>query len=206
MAFSLLQIMVGLGALLASQAMMALFVCAGFFGSAWFGKFAISRACAKLGAAILISTLVLEWVVFQVICKPPFGWWSVAFNSLLALVLWCYLKTAFEDPGTPNSSEWQTWKSQIDFKGLIMSPDDEILKKKKRLGTWGSLLLQGLRLYAPGAGSPLQTLRHLCASHGSPLSPDWQLCWLAKPQELLAPPVVSVLVLPVLPLLSQWSW
>lgn len=103
--------LIAIGAVLISQALMGIHVILGLLGSATFGSRLSSRVLAKVGAAIMIFFLGVEFVLFQFVARPSLQWCIVGV-LLSGFVLWSFLMTAFTDPGTPSCQEWQLWSKE----------------------------------------------------------------------------------------------
>lgn len=66
------------------------------------------RWAAYISVALVLAIYVGEWVAFHVLWKPDWCY-IVLFNTCMVLAIWSYVQTAFTDPGTRNSPEWEDW-------------------------------------------------------------------------------------------------
>lgn len=137
MAGSFLSILIAISAAVCSQLFMGVYVIFGLIGSASFGKKLHSRVLSRIGAFIMVAALACEFWLFQILCRPALQW-RLTGAVLAGLVLWSFFMTAFTDPGTPDSPEWETWCA----KHASAPINDDIKKeaqpkaKKDKAKTW----------------------------------------------------------------------
>jgi len=117
---------------------MAIYMVLGCLGSASFGKHLFNRILSRVGAICMIFFLCIELWLFQFVAHPS-RTCSLIGVLLSGLVLWSFLMTAFTDPGTPSSPEWQHWKKHSSIIETKVSAD--ITKERSYNGKpkhWGS--------------------------------------------------------------------
>lgn len=68
----------------------------------------VDSCCANLVVVFTLCIFAYECFVYNFVCKPQFLW-SCLFNSAFCLAVASYLRTAFTDPGTRSSPEFQAW-------------------------------------------------------------------------------------------------
>jgi len=75
---------------------------------------------AKLSICVLVVAIYAgECLVYNLYCSPSLRW-ALLFNCALALALWSYLATAWTDPGTAASQDWQAWsKLRAEEQGAV---------------------------------------------------------------------------------------
>lgn len=90
------------------------------FGQRWCG-----RTCSALLVGCVLAFLGGQWYAFEVLCQPPVSW-SRAYDILIVLSIWSFLRTVLTDPGTPASEEWRAWLADEGTSLLKKVPDSEV--------------------------------------------------------------------------------
>lgn len=73
-----------------------------------FARSTTQRWAAYFSVALVLAIYVSEWVAFHVLWHPD-GIYIVLFNTCMVLAIWSYVQTAFTDPGTRTSPEFEDW-------------------------------------------------------------------------------------------------
>lgn len=73
-----------------------------------FSRSVPQRWAANFSVVCVLAIYVAEWAAYHVLARPN-ACWALVFNTLLVLAIWSYLQTAFTNPGTADSEEWQEW-------------------------------------------------------------------------------------------------
>lgn len=76
-----------------------------------FSKHRGTQICASGTVLCVTSVYIFEWCVYHLVCHPQVVG-AIAFNVVFVLALWSFWQTAFTNPGTQSSPEWQLWKAQ----------------------------------------------------------------------------------------------
>eukprot|EP00927_Polykrikos_kofoidii_P013363 TRINITY_DN15820_c0_g2_i1.p1 TRINITY_DN15820_c0_g2~~TRINITY_DN15820_c0_g2_i1.p1 ORF type:complete len:370 (-),score=40.09 TRINITY_DN15820_c0_g2_i1:17-1126(-) len=102
---------IGLGGIFASGALLLAMLLVFNTGGAFFGERALGRWAARFSTCVMLVLLGMEWYVFSVVCRPENPVWRVLGAFMLVLILWSFFRTAFTNPGTSASDEWQAWEA-----------------------------------------------------------------------------------------------
>mmetsp|Transcript_23686 Transcript_23686/g.42893 ORF Transcript_23686/g.42893 Transcript_23686/m.42893 type:complete len:292 (-) Transcript_23686:42-917(-) len=68
-----------------------------------------TRIVSYFGISIVLAIYFAEWYAYHAIITDASIRSVLVFNALLFLAVWSHLQTAFTDPGTPASTEWEAW-------------------------------------------------------------------------------------------------
>eukprot|EP00927_Polykrikos_kofoidii_P013362 TRINITY_DN15820_c0_g1_i1.p1 TRINITY_DN15820_c0_g1~~TRINITY_DN15820_c0_g1_i1.p1 ORF type:complete len:420 (-),score=40.12 TRINITY_DN15820_c0_g1_i1:50-1309(-) len=107
----LISMFIGLGGIFASGALLLAMLLVFNIGGATFGERALARWASRFSACVMLVLLGVEWYVFEVVCRPENPVWRALGALILVLILWSFFLTAFTNPGTPVSDDWQAWEA-----------------------------------------------------------------------------------------------
>jgi len=108
-----------------------------------FSQHAGSRQVGRFTVVFLVALYFAEWYIYHVVCHPEPGW-AILFNILFVLALSSYLRTSCTDPGTPATTEWNTW--------VLKSPDATVSGRDAESGSTSRR-----RGWAPGETTKCET-------------------------------------------------
>jgi len=83
--------------------------------SAPFGTHSSGHVAATALLCVKLTLFAGEWYAYHSFCLSSSSVgsqsvWNWLFDVAMLMTLWCFLRTALTDPGTPVSPEWQAWR------------------------------------------------------------------------------------------------